>query len=266
MKHVLTIAGSDPSGGAGIQADLKTMCALGVYGMTAITALTIQNTREVRGVDAVSPDTVKGQIAAVYDDIRVDAVKIGMVVNAGISATISAELLGRKAKNIVLDPVMVSKSGGRLIDDDAVQETMRLAPAAVVITPNIKEAELLSGMRIVHHGDMETAAKIIQDHGAINILIKGGARETDADDYLLLGKERIWLRSDRVPTKNLHGAGCTLSSAIACFLAKGLKVREAVEAAKDYVHQAIRDSLTVGGGVGPLGHLQALYRRTGEVV
>lgn len=261
MKNVMTIAGSDSSGGAGIQADIKTMSALGVFGMSAITALTEQNTSEVRAVMSVPADVVAGQIAAVFDDIRVDAVKIGMIVNADIARAVLDELKSREVRHVVVDPVMVAKSGGRLIDDDAVKETMRLAEVAEIMTPNLYEAELLADMKIESHADMEEAARRIQRHGVRNVMVKGGAHQEDADDYLLVENKGTWLRCPRVPTKNVHGAGCTLSSAIASYLALGKDTADAVHAAKDYVTQAIRDSFRLGKGGGPLGHFAALYRR-----
>ncbi len=263
MKNVLTIAGSDSSGGAGIQADLKTMCAFGVFGMSAITSLTVQNTCEVRAVMAAPADIVRGQIDAVFDDIDVHAVKIGMVVNADIAGAVTDALLSRRARNIVVDPVMVSKSGGRLIDDDAVRETMRAAKTAALITPNMLEAALLAGMEVRSHRDMEAAARVIQAQGVANVLVKGGGSARHADDFLLMGTEGVWLRCERVPTRNVHGAGCSLSSAIACGLALGQDVGRAVREAKGYITQAIRDSFSPGKGGGPLGHLAELYRRAG---
>lgn len=263
MKNTLTIAGSDSSGGAGIQADLKTMCALGVFGMSAITAITAQNTCEVRSVMPLPPDIVAAQIAAVFDDIPVDAVKVGMIVNADIARAVAEVLVAHSAKNIVLDPVMVAKSGGRLIDETAARETMRLAEFAAIITPNLHEAELLAGIPINSHDDMEAAAKIIQKQGVDNVIIKGGANSDDADDYLLHGEEGEWLRCPRVPTNNIHGAGCTLSSAIACYLALDYSVPDAVRQAKKYVTQAIIHSISLGKGNGPLGHLALLYQQAG---
>lgn len=263
MRHVLTIAGSDPSGGAGIQADLKTMCALGVYGMSAITALTVQNSREVRAVESVKPAVVAGQIDAVFDDIRVDAVKVGMIVNHEIAKAVAECLLFRNAGNVVVDPVMVSKSGGRLIDEDAVRETLRIAKKSAVMTPNLREASLLAGFEIRDHEGMERAADAIGEQGVGAILIKGGGLADSADDLLVLGSEKIWLRCPRVPTGNVHGAGCTLSSAIACGLAGGKSVRDAVEEAKRFVTLALENSFKVGGGVGPLGHMVDLSRRAG---
>lgn len=263
MKNVLTIAGSDSSGGAGIQADLKTMCAFGVFGMSAITALTVQNTCEVRDVMAVPAGIVQGQMEAVFDDIEVHAVKIGMIVNADIARVVAETLVRYQARNVVVDPVMVSKSGGRLIDDAAVRETMRAARAATLITPNMQEAALLAGFEVQSRHDMERAAHAIQDDGVANVLVKGGGSATHADDFLLVGNEGVWLRCARVPTRNLHGAGCSLSSAIACGLAMGRDVIQAVDEGKRYITQAIRDSFAPGKGVGPLGHLAELYRRAG---
>lgn len=261
MKNVLTIAGSDSSGGAGIQADIKTMSALGVFGMSAITALTAQNTSEVRAVMSIPSDFVVAQIAAVFDDIRVHAVKVGMIVNSEIARAVADFLFIRSAKNIVIDPVMVAKSGGRLIDASATKETMRLAKIATIITPNIYEAELLSGKSITSQSDMEKAAKIIQEQGIDNVIVKGGASRENADDYLLCGDEGEWLRCPRIPTNNIHGAGCTLSSAIACYLARGHSTADSVHKAKDFVTHAIRHSIPLGKGNGPLGHLSSLYQK-----
>ncbi len=261
MKNVLAIAGSDSSGGAGIQADLKTMCALEVYGMTVITAITAQNSRGVSAVEVVTPEVVKAQIEAVFTDIRVDAVKIGMIVNAQIAKVVADQLALRNAVNIVLDPVMVAKSGSRLIDRAAEQETLRLALAAAVVTPNLQEAALLAGIEVKTHADMEEAARRIQAKGAGNVLVKGGGRRDDADDFLLMGDEKIWLRQTRVPTDNIHGAGCTLSSAIAARLALGDPLLKAIQNAKHYVSRAIENSWKIGSGPGPLGHMAELYRQ-----
>ncbi len=260
MKNVLAIAGSDSSGAAGIQADLKTMAALGVHGMTAITAITAQNSRGVTAVEVISPGMVKAQIAAVFDDIQIDAVKVGMIANADIAKVVSEEIEKRKARQIVLDPVMVAKSGSRLIDREAEEETLRLAQHAAVVTPNLQEAVLLAGMEIKSQPDMEKAAELIQAKGARNVLVKGGARKEDADDFLLLGKEKIWLRCQRVKTANINGAGCTLSSAIACRLALGDPLLQAVQSAKRYVTRALEHSYQIGFGPGPLGHMVEFHR------
>jgi hydroxymethylpyrimidine/phosphomethylpyrimidine kinase len=268
MKNVLTIAGSDSSGGAGIQADLKTMCALGVYGMSAVTAVTVQNTQGVYGVQEIETAIVDGQIRAVFEDIRVDAVKVGMVSSEEIIRTIRERLLALGAKNIVIDPVMVSKSGYPLLREEAVQAIQGLTEIADVVTPNIPEAEILAGFSIKTEEDMRLAAVVIAERGAKNVLIKGGHRMEDgAGDLLLAGGNFIFLRAERIDTKNTHGTGCTLSAAIASRLALGDTVEAAVRAAKNYITQAIIDSYDAGKGTGPVGHLSALYRRAGmEIV
>lgn len=266
MKHVLTVAGSDPSGGAGIQADLKTMCALGVYGMSVITAVTVQNTRKVYDVQEIDPRIVAGQMDAVFEDIRVDAVKIGMVSDEKIIGTIREQLLRHGAKRIVADPVMVSKSGYRLLRKEAEAAMAGLVEIADVVTPNIPEAELLTGLEIRSPWEMEEAARRIRGMGAKNVLVKGGHLPGDANDLLLTEEGEFWLPGPRIPTKNTHGTGCTLSSAIACGLARGYPVRRAVQEAKTYITQAIWDSLSIGQGVGPLGHMVQLYRDAGLAV
>jgi hydroxymethylpyrimidine/phosphomethylpyrimidine kinase len=264
VKNVLTIAGSDSSGGAGIQADLKTMCALGVYGMSVITAVTAQNTQGVYGVQEIDPPMVDGQIRAVFEDIRVDALKVGMVSSAEIIETIRERLLALKAKNIVVDPVMVSKSGYSLLRKDAEQAILRLVEIADVVTPNIPEAEILAGFSIKTGEDMRRAAGIIAGLGAKNVLIKGGHRMGDgAGDLLLAGGTYVFLRAERIDTKHTHGTGCTLSAAIACRLALEDTVEEAARAAKKYITQAIADSYNLGKGTGPVGHLAELYRKAG---
>lgn len=265
MKHVLTIAGSDSGGSAGIQADMKTMCALGVFGMSALTAVTVQNTEGVRGVHEIPPEIVAGQIEAVFDDIRVDAVKVGMVVNPAIAEAVRASLAKCAATNVVVDPVMVSKGGDRLLCEDSQKEIMLLAVGAALITPNLYEAELLAGMRIRTRADMRAAALRIRERNVRNVLVKGGRLDGGADDFLLLDGEEIWLDGPRIQTRNTNGSGCTLSSAIACGLAREMPLREAVLAAKAYVTQAIRDGLDIGRGAGPLGHLAQLYRASVSV-
>ena len=265
VKNVLTIAGSDCSGGAGIQADLKTMCALGVYGMSAVTAVTVQNTQKVYAVQEMSPAIVAGQIDAVMDDIPVDAVKIGMMANAGNIRVIHDRLLARRTANIVLDPVMISKSGCSLLDREAEDELRRLIPAADLVTPNMMEAGALAGMKVTDRDAMREAARAIAGLGAKNVLVKGGLLEGDADDLLLLDGVEEWLRSPRVDTGNIQGTGCSLSSAIACHLARGETLRAATEKAKAFVTRALRDSLSIGRGVGPLGHMVQLYREAGRL-
>ena len=264
MKNVLSIAGSDSSGGAGIQADLKTMCALGVYGMTVVTAITAQNTKGVYGVQEIDSSMVAAQIDAVFSDIHVDAVKIGMVSSVDIINTIRKSLVDCKARNIVVDPVMVSKSGYHLLRPEALDAVQNLAAIADVLTPNIPEAELLSGLSIKSEEDMQAAGRKLAGMGAKHILIKCGHRlGDDATDLLFTGGEFIKLKTMRIDTKNTHGTGCTLSSAIACRLALGDTVEEALRTAKDYITQAISDAYPVGGGNGPVGHLAALYRKAG---
>lgn len=262
MKNVLTIAGSDSCGCAGIQADLKTMGALGVFGMSAITALTVQNTQGVRAVMEVPPEIVAGQIDAVFDDIRVDAIKVGMVANAGVARAIRETLARRKTPGLVVDPVMVSKAGSRLLCDDSVREIVVLAQTADLVTPNLYEAELLAGMAINGVGDMPAAAKAIQGQGIRNVLIKGGRLRDSATDLLLAGEKEIWLEAPHIETRNNNGTGCTLSSAIACFLAKGEDLETAVRLGKDYVTRGIRAGLDIGGGAGPLGHFAEFFPET----
>ena len=265
MKNVLSIAGSDCSGGAGIQADLKTFCALGVYGMTVITAITAQNTQGVFQVQEIDPPMVAAQIAAVYGDIRVDAVKIGMVSSPDIIRAIKDELerFGPKVRRIVFDPVMVSKSGYSLLRPEALDAVISLAAAAYALTPNIPEAELLSGVSIKDEKDMFRAAERIAALGVGHILIKGGHRlgSGAATDLLFTDGRVVRLESPRIDTKHTHGTGCTLSSAIACFLARGYAVEDAARAGKAYITQAIKDGYPVGQGIGPVGHLNELYRK-----
>ncbi len=256
MKAVLSIAGSDSSGGAGIQADIKTIEAFGLFAETAVTALTAQNTTGVFGVVGVEPDFVAAQIDAVFDDIRPDAVKIGMVSSAAIIETIAACLVRHGAQNVVVDPVMVATSGSRLIDDGAVEAlTQRLLPLADVITPNMPEAAVLCGFPVENEDDMERAARYLSTRGRGVVLVKGGHREDTADDVLVApGGSVVWLRAGRVATKNTHGTGCTLSSAIACGLAEGHDVSLSVRRAKDYVTGALTSGLDLGRGSGPLDH------------
>lgn len=261
MKHVLTIAGSDPSGGAGIQADLKTMCALGVYGMSVITAVTVQNTRKVYAVQEIMPDIVAGQIDAVFEDIAVHAVKIGMVSDAGIIRVIRDRLLAHHATNIVVDPVMVSKSGYHLLRPEAEEAIRELLAIADITTPNLPEAEVLTGSSIDTESDMESAAQTILAMGPKAVLVKGGHLQSSANDFLLTGHSRLCLQAARIPTANTHGTGCTLSSAIACGLASGLTMDDAVLHAKTYVNTAIQNALDIGSGPGPLGHLTSLYEK-----
>lgn len=261
MKKVLTIAGSDSCGGAGIQADLKTMSALGVYGMSVITAITAQNSMGVQNVMEVSYELIDAQIRSIFDDINVDAVKIGMVSNIKTIDIIKNLLKEYKAKNIILDPVMVSKSGYFLLKPEAESAIKDLLSIADLVTPNIPEAEVLTGMKIENGDQMKEAALKIKKLGAKNVLIKGGHRCNDANDILLYGKNFLTLEGHRIETKNTHGTGCTLSSAIASYIAKGHSVDEAVSLSKQYITKAIENSFSVGHGVGPVGHFIELYKK-----
>ena len=250
----LTIAGSDSSGGAGIQADLKTFLANGVYGMSAITALTAQNTCGVRSVMNSTPEFLRDQLDAIFEDIPPDAVKIGMVSSARLIEVIAAELTRHGAKNIVVDPVMVATSGARLIDADAVKTLQtRLFPLATVITPNLPELEVIVGKKISTPLDMEFAAQKIFDAYGCAVLSKGGHGHNDANDFLFDGAG-TWFHGQRVATKNTHGTGCTLSSAIAANLAKGHDLKISVGRAKNYLTGALRSGLDLGSGSGPLDH------------
>ncbi|APM40162.1 bifunctional hydroxymethylpyrimidine kinase/phosphomethylpyrimidine kinase [Clostridium kluyveri] len=263
MKKVLTIAGSDSSGGAGIQADLKTMSALGVYGMSVITAVTAQNTIRVQAVMDVNPEIVEAQIRAVFDDIEVDAVKIGMVSNSRTVSIIQKLLVEYKAENVVLDPVMVSKSGYFLLKQEATEAIKDIVKIADVVTPNIPEAEVLTGLKIESRKDMERAAFRIKELGAKSVLVKGGHRCNDADDILFCDNTILKLNGNRINTKNTHGTGCTLSSAIASYLAKGYSIDKSVLLSKEYITKAIENSFDLGRGVGPVGHFIEIYKKAG---
>lgn len=259
MKKVLSIAGSDSSGGAGIQADIKTMIAHGSYAMTVITVLTAQNTTGVYGISEVAPEFVENQLDCVFTDIFPDAVKIGMVYNAAIIHSIAGKLKQYQARNIVLDPVMVATSGGRLLSDDSIESLKtELMPLADLITPNIPEAECLCGFGIHSRLDMVRAAKEIAATYAGSILIKGGHLFESADDFLLIqdrkGSEEVWFPGTKIDNPNTHGTGCTLSAAIACNLAAGAEMKVAVKKAKDYVSGALAANLDLGQGSGPLDH------------
>ena len=259
MKTALTIAGSDSSGGAGIQADIKTMTANGVYAMSAITALTAQNTTGVTGIFEATPEFLAQEIDAIFTDIYPDAVKIGMVSSAELIGVITEKLRSYDAKHIVVDPVMVATSGSKLLRDDAVQAlTEKLLPMAEVVTPNIPEAEILSGMKITDAAGMEAAAQRISEKYHCAVLCKGGHSVNDANDLLYADGTLQWFRGRRIANSNTHGTGCTLSSAIAANLAKGFSLPQAVQRAKDYVSQALAAMLDLGQGSGPLHHGFAL--------
>ena len=252
MKKILTIAGSDPSGGAGIQADLKTITVYGMYGMSAITALTVQNTTGVFSVTEMSPDFVAQQIDCIFEDIRPDAVKIGMVSNAEIIRVIADRLSYHRAENIVADPVMIATSGGRLMQDSAQEALIKsLLPLARIITPNIPEAEVLSGKKISCPEDMRKAAEIIAESLNGDILVKGGHLTESADDLLFSSGAVHWLRAPHIDNKNTHGTGCTLSSAIACGLAEGRSTQDSVIRAKEFITGAIACGLDLGKRLRP---------------
>jgi hydroxymethylpyrimidine/phosphomethylpyrimidine kinase len=261
MKTALTIAGSDSGGGAGIQADIKTMMANGVYAMSAVTALTAQNTRGVTGIMEVTPDFLALQLDAVFSDIYPDAVKTGMVSSCELIRIIAKKLKEYKAKNIVVDPVMVATSGAKLISDDAI-ETLKeeLLPLADIITPNIPETEVLSGMKIKDEEDMIKTAKAIYESFGCRVLCKGGHQINDANDLLYRDGGYVWFKGKRIDNPNTHGTGCTLSSAIASNLAKGETMDDAVKHAKDYISQALAAMLDLGKGSGPLCHNFAIIR------
>ena len=256
MKTALTIAGSDSSGGAGIQADIKTMSANGVYAMSAITALTTQNTTGVYGILEATPDFLANQLDCVFTDIYPDAVKTGMVSSTALIQVIADKLTQYQAKNIVVDPVMVATSGSRLISEEAVDALKeRLLPLATVLTPNIPEAEVLSGLTIRNAADMEAAARAISEAYGCAVLCKGGHQINDADDLLWRDGAGKWFRGKRIDNPNTHGTGCTLSSAIASNLAKGYDLDTAVERAKAYISGALAAMLDLGQGSGPMDHL-----------
>ena len=259
MRTALSIAGSDSSGGAGIQADLKTMTMNGVFAMTAITALTAQNTTGVQAIQETTPTFLAQQLDAVFTDIRPDAVKIGMVSSPELIRTIAERLRFYHAQNIVVDPVMVATSGSRLIRPEAVDTlTKELLPLALVVTPNIPEAELLSGRTIRDRAEMEAAAKAIGDVYGCAVLLKGGHSVQDANDLLYAGGTLQWFEGARIQNPNTHGTGCTLSSAIAANLAKGFSLPESVRRAKAYISGALAAMLDLGQGSGPMNHAWTL--------
>ncbi|CCY53684.1 phosphomethylpyrimidine kinase [Coprococcus sp. CAG:782] len=263
MNTALTIAGSDCSGGAGIQADIKTMMANKVYAMSAITALTAQNTTGVTGIMEVTPEFLKSELDAIFTDIYPDAVKIGMVSSGKLIRVIADSLKEYKARNIVVDPVMVATSGARLIDESAVAVlTEELFPLADVITPNIGEAEILSGMTIRDKADMEKAACHISEKFDTAVLLKGGHSINDANDLLYHKGSLSWFAGKRIDNPNTHGTGCTLSSAIASNLAKGYDMYTSIYKAKNYISGALNDMLDLGKGSGPMNHgfaIDAIY-------
>lgn len=264
MKNLLTIAGSDCSGGAGIQADLKTFAALGTYGMSVITAVTAQNTQGVQTVQNIATDIVFQQMRAVFEDIKVDGVKIGMLSTVTTIKAVAQGLQKFTPQIVVLDPVMVAKSGYHLLQTDACQTLVKeILPLVMVVTPNIPEAEVLADMQIKNKNDMLTAAKKIFPFGVKYVLLKGGHLTGCADDLLFDGKQEYWFKGDKIESKNTHGTGCTLSSALTVNLAKGQDIVTAVQKAKEYVTTGIKNGLDIGKGFGPLHHFVDLYKKAG---
>lgn len=265
MKHLLTIAGSDSSGGAGIQADLKTFAAHGTFGMSAITAVTAQNTCGVTLIEDMSPAMITAQIDAVFSDIHVDAVKIGMISRSESIRAIADGLRKWKPALVVLDPVMVSKSGFPLLQQEACETLIaELLPLATLVTPNLPEAEAICGFPIRSEADMEKASRRMIELGAKAVLIKGSRLVSDnSDDYLYDGNRGVWLTCERIDTNNTHGTGCTLSSALAANLAKGYSIEEATRISKAYVTKAIANSITLGKGCGPTHHFVDMFEKSG---
>ena len=265
LKTVLTIAGSDSSGGAGIQADIKTMTVNGVYAMSAITALTAQNTTGVKAIQESSPDFLKQQLDSIFEDIYPDAVKIGMVSSDKLICVIADRLRYYGAKNIVVDPVMVATSGSVLMKSNAVQTVIEeLLPLSTLVTPNIPEAEVFSGQIIKTKEDMVVAARQIGDRYHCAVLLKGGHSINDANDLLYANGETVWFEGKRIDNPNTHGTGCTLSSAVAANLAKGFTLVESVQRAKEYISGALSAMLDLGKGCGPMNHafnLQGKFAR-----
>jgi hydroxymethylpyrimidine/phosphomethylpyrimidine kinase len=264
ILRVLIIAGSDSGGGAGIQADLKTVSALGVFGMTAISALTAQNTTGVYGVLEIEPKFVVKQIEACVSDIGCDAVKTGMLASTAIIDAVAAGISGHKLRPLVVDPVMIAKSGAPLLNPEAVEALKtKLLPLATVVTPNLHEAEALTGREIKTLEQMREAARAIRELGPENVVVKGGHLESTAADVLYDGHEFTEFRAERIDTKNTHGTGCIFASAIAANLAHKKTVRESVTAAKDFITAAIRASLAIGKGYGPANPMAMLYHKAG---
>jgi hydroxymethylpyrimidine/phosphomethylpyrimidine kinase len=259
----MTIAGSDSGGGAGIQADLKTFQALGVYGASTVTAITAQNTLAVTAVHEIPTEVIAAQIDAVMSDIGVDAAKTGMLSSADIISTVAGRVRHWRVERLVIDPVMVAKSGDRLLREDAVAALVHdLLPLALVLTPNVPEAEVLVGRELRSEEEFRQAAREIVAMGPRAVVMKGGHREGDATDLFFDGRDFLELQSERFATPNTHGTGCTFSAAIAAGLARGLDVREAVTEAKHYVSEAIRRSVPLGGGHGPVAHDWLLRRES----
>ncbi|MCU0588703.1 MAG: bifunctional hydroxymethylpyrimidine kinase/phosphomethylpyrimidine kinase [Syntrophobacteraceae bacterium] len=264
IPRALTIAGSDSGGGAGIQADLKTFSALGVYGMSAITALTAQNTVGVQAILELDPSFVSSQIHSVLSDIGTDAVKTGMLANADIIGQVGRDIRHFKLRNVVVDPVMVAKSGDRLLREEAIQAMVQeLFPLAEVVTPNLHEAAALTGLEVHDPEGMKEAARRLHGFGPRFVVVKGGHLTGRPMDLLFDGTEFTPLENIRHETPHTHGTGCTFASAIAAGLARGLGIPDAVRMAKEYITGAIREGLAIGAGHGPVHHFYGLYRQAG---
>jgi hydroxymethylpyrimidine/phosphomethylpyrimidine kinase len=262
MKKCLTIAGSDCSGGAGIQADLKTFSALGCYGMSVITSVVAENTSRVISIQDVEDKIIREQIDAVFEDIEVDGLKVGMLSSAKIMEVVESKIKQYKPQNVVIDPVMYAKNGSPLMGEGCVGALIdKIIPLAFILTPNIPEAERISGKNIRNTKDMEEAAKIIRGMGCANVLLKGGHLDGEATDILYDGNEYHYYRGKRINTKNTHGTGCTLSSAITSYLALDFPANKAVEEAKKYIAGAIENSLSIGKGHGPTNYFWRWYGR-----
>ena len=260
IPTAMTIAGSDSGGGAGIQADLKTFAALGVYGTSVLTAITAQNTVGVTAVHEIPTDIIAAQIQAIMADIGADAVKTGMLSSTAIVCLVAEELERQRIALLVVDPVMVAKSGDALLQEEAIEALRtRLLPLAAVVTPNIPEAEALTGLKITGSADMRRAAELILRMGARSVVVKGGHRQGPATDLFYDGSRFREFTAPRIDTRNTHGTGCTFASAVAAGLARGMEVIDAVALAKEYVTEAIRRSFPIGQGHGPLNHFYKLW-------
>ncbi len=265
MKRLLTIAGSDSGGGAGIQADLKTFHQHGCYGMSVLTAITAQNTLGVQGIENLPPEFVALQLESVVRDIGVDAVKTGMLSTAGIIRALAEKVRELRLPNLVVDPVMRAKGGAPLLQEEAQEAFLQeFLPLAHVITPNLPEAEVLAGITVRSQQDMEKAARLIHERGASNVLVKGGHLADDATDLLFDGKTFVRLHQARIDCRNTHGTGCTYSAAIAANLALGHPLQEAIRRAKHFVTEGIRHSKTIGKGIGPLNHFVEIEPATAK--
>jgi len=264
LKKALTIAGSDCSGGAGIQADLKTFSAHGVFGMSVIVSVVAENTSRVIDIQDMTSDMILKQIDAIYEDIGTDAVKIGMLSNEKCMKAVREGILKYRPNNVVVDPVMYAKNGCALMDPNSVDALIQnILPLADLLTPNIPEAECISGITIENQEDMEKAAKIICERGCRNVLVKGGHNPENATDILYDGEDFYYYKGKRIHTKNTHGTGCTLSSAIASNLALGHSMVDSIEIAKKYITVAIEHALEIGKGNGPTNHFYSLYKKAG---